>query len=212
MTFPSLLSVFSSESRIQGGGAERDAASAPGGGPGFWELHEQRTTRERLWVQSVQPQQDRWHQVQHRQVQFIVQFFCSSWAFFTEREFDMWQLEFELRLGPSRSIRFGLGSFHQILLAFFGFPQNCRSGSGSVLAWTETTQVHVASGKCQLWKRAICKFSYFFYTENGLTLTVCICRNITLLHYMITVLQKKYPKVAAFSEELLNVPEAAKVK
>ncbi|XP_037652369.1 disheveled-associated activator of morphogenesis 1-like isoform X2 [Sebastes umbrosus] len=38
-----------------------------------------------------------------------------------------------------------------------------------------------------------------------------IDKNITLLHYMITVLQKKYPKVTAFSEELLNVPEAAKV-
>uniref|UniRef100_A0A4W6FG01 Dishevelled associated activator of morphogenesis 1b n=1 Tax=Lates calcarifer TaxID=8187 RepID=A0A4W6FG01_LATCA len=38
-----------------------------------------------------------------------------------------------------------------------------------------------------------------------------IDKNITLLHYMITVLEKKYPKVAAFSEELQNVPEAAKV-
>uniref|UniRef100_A0A8C4NNX9 Disheveled-associated activator of morphogenesis 1 n=1 Tax=Dicentrarchus labrax TaxID=13489 RepID=A0A8C4NNX9_DICLA len=36
-------------------------------------------------------------------------------------------------------------------------------------------------------------------------------KNITLLHYMITVLEKKYPKVATFSEELQNVPEAAKV-
>uniref|UniRef100_A0A3Q3JFF5 Uncharacterized protein n=1 Tax=Monopterus albus TaxID=43700 RepID=A0A3Q3JFF5_MONAL len=38
-----------------------------------------------------------------------------------------------------------------------------------------------------------------------------IDKNITLLHYMITVLEKKYPKVEAFSEELQNVPEAAKV-
>uniref|UniRef100_A0A3B4XIZ7 Dishevelled associated activator of morphogenesis 1b n=1 Tax=Seriola lalandi dorsalis TaxID=1841481 RepID=A0A3B4XIZ7_SERLL len=38
-----------------------------------------------------------------------------------------------------------------------------------------------------------------------------IDKNITLLHYMITVLEKKYPKVAAFSEELQNVPQAAKV-
>uniref|UniRef100_UPI0037E79327 disheveled-associated activator of morphogenesis 1 n=1 Tax=Semicossyphus pulcher TaxID=241346 RepID=UPI0037E79327 len=36
-------------------------------------------------------------------------------------------------------------------------------------------------------------------------------KQVTLLHYMITVLEKKYPKVAAFSEELQNVPEAAKV-
>ncbi len=40
----------------------------------------------------------------------------------------------------------------------------------------------------------------------------CVCRNITLLHYMITVLEKKYPDVAAVGEELQNVPEAAKVK
>ncbi|XP_035529248.1 disheveled-associated activator of morphogenesis 1 [Morone saxatilis] len=38
-----------------------------------------------------------------------------------------------------------------------------------------------------------------------------INKNVTLLHYMITVLEKKYPKVATFSEELQNVPEAAKV-
>ncbi|XP_068574076.1 disheveled-associated activator of morphogenesis 1 isoform X2 [Cebidichthys violaceus] len=38
-----------------------------------------------------------------------------------------------------------------------------------------------------------------------------IDKNVTLLHYMITVLEKKYPKMAAFSEELQNVPEAAKV-
>ncbi|KAF3844395.1 hypothetical protein F7725_007558 [Dissostichus mawsoni] len=35
--------------------------------------------------------------------------------------------------------------------------------------------------------------------------------NVTLLHYMITVLERKYPKMAAFSEELQTVPEAAKV-
>jgi len=29
---------------------------------------------------------------------------------------------------------------------------------------------------------------------------------------MITVLERKYPKMAAFSEELQTVPEAAKVK
>nr|XP_019940231.1 PREDICTED: disheveled-associated activator of morphogenesis 1-like [Paralichthys olivaceus] len=38
-----------------------------------------------------------------------------------------------------------------------------------------------------------------------------IDKNITLLHYMITVLEKKYPKVVTFSDELPNVPEAAKV-
>uniref|UniRef100_A0A672J8Q4 Disheveled-associated activator of morphogenesis 1-like n=1 Tax=Salarias fasciatus TaxID=181472 RepID=A0A672J8Q4_SALFA len=38
-----------------------------------------------------------------------------------------------------------------------------------------------------------------------------IDKNVTLLHYLITVLEKKYPKVVAFSEELQSVPEAAKV-
>uniref|UniRef100_A0A672YTB9 Disheveled-associated activator of morphogenesis 1-like n=1 Tax=Sphaeramia orbicularis TaxID=375764 RepID=A0A672YTB9_9TELE len=38
-----------------------------------------------------------------------------------------------------------------------------------------------------------------------------IDKNLTLLHYMITVLEKKYPKATSFSEELQNVPEAAKI-
>ncbi|XP_028422370.1 disheveled-associated activator of morphogenesis 1 [Perca flavescens] len=38
-----------------------------------------------------------------------------------------------------------------------------------------------------------------------------IDRNVTLLHYMITVLKKTFPKVAAFSQDLQSVPEAAKV-
>lgn len=36
-------------------------------------------------------------------------------------------------------------------------------------------------------------------------------RSITLLHYLITVLEQRYPKVMKFSEELDNVPGAAKV-
>ncbi|KAG9336637.1 hypothetical protein JZ751_002984 [Albula glossodonta] len=39
-----------------------------------------------------------------------------------------------------------------------------------------------------------------------------IDKNITLLHYLITILEKKYPKVMLFQEDLQNVPEAAKVK
>ncbi|MGH0165968.1 UNVERIFIED_CONTAM: hypothetical protein FKN15_050262 [Acipenser sinensis] len=38
-----------------------------------------------------------------------------------------------------------------------------------------------------------------------------IDKNITLLHYLITILEKKYPKVVAFHEDLQNVPIAAKV-
>ncbi|KAM3871291.1 disheveled-associated activator of morphogenesis 1-like [Diretmus argenteus] len=38
-----------------------------------------------------------------------------------------------------------------------------------------------------------------------------IDRNITLLHYLITILEEKFPKVAFFNQELQNVPEAAKV-
>lgn len=36
-------------------------------------------------------------------------------------------------------------------------------------------------------------------------------KNVSLLHYLITVLEDKYPKVAVFTEELPNVPEAAKI-
>ncbi|XP_054862169.1 disheveled-associated activator of morphogenesis 2-like isoform X5 [Amphiprion ocellaris] len=36
-------------------------------------------------------------------------------------------------------------------------------------------------------------------------------KNITLLHYIVSLLEEKYPKVAAFSEELQSVPEASKV-
>ncbi|KAG7265270.1 hypothetical protein CRUP_020516 [Coryphaenoides rupestris] len=36
-------------------------------------------------------------------------------------------------------------------------------------------------------------------------------KNITLLHYLITILERKYPKVLLFQEDLQSVPEAAKV-
>lgn len=41
---------------------------------------------------------------------------------------------------------------------------------------------------------------------------VALRRNITLLHYLITILEKKYSKVLMFQEELKTIPEAAKVK
>lgn len=37
-------------------------------------------------------------------------------------------------------------------------------------------------------------------------------RNVTLLHYLITILEQKYPKVALIHDDLQNVPTAAKVK
>uniref|UniRef100_A0AAR2KI25 Dishevelled associated activator of morphogenesis 1b n=1 Tax=Pygocentrus nattereri TaxID=42514 RepID=A0AAR2KI25_PYGNA len=40
---------------------------------------------------------------------------------------------------------------------------------------------------------------------------VFVCRNVTLLHYLITILEQKYPKVVLFQEDLQNVSEAAKV-
>ncbi|XP_062862920.1 disheveled-associated activator of morphogenesis 1 isoform X2 [Trichomycterus rosablanca] len=36
-------------------------------------------------------------------------------------------------------------------------------------------------------------------------------KNVTLLHYLITLLEQKFPQVALFHQELQNVPEAAKV-
>uniref|UniRef100_A0A8C6SLM3 Dishevelled associated activator of morphogenesis 1b n=1 Tax=Neogobius melanostomus TaxID=47308 RepID=A0A8C6SLM3_9GOBI len=38
-----------------------------------------------------------------------------------------------------------------------------------------------------------------------------IDKNITLLHYLITILEKKYPKVLMFQEDLKSISEAAKV-
>ncbi|XP_077180075.1 disheveled-associated activator of morphogenesis 1 isoform X1 [Paroedura picta] len=38
-----------------------------------------------------------------------------------------------------------------------------------------------------------------------------IDKNITLLHYLITIVEKKYPQVLSLHEELKDVPEAAKV-
>ncbi|CAN9507366.1 unnamed protein product [Ophioblennius macclurei] len=38
-----------------------------------------------------------------------------------------------------------------------------------------------------------------------------IDKNITLLHYLITILEKKYPKVLMFQEDLSSISEAAKV-
>ena len=37
-------------------------------------------------------------------------------------------------------------------------------------------------------------------------------KNITLLHYLITIVENKYPKVLNLSEELRDIPQAAKVK
>lgn len=38
-----------------------------------------------------------------------------------------------------------------------------------------------------------------------------IDKNITLLHYLITIVENKYPKVLSLSEELQDIPQAAKV-
>lgn len=48
--------------------------------------------------------------------------------------------------------------------------------------------------------------------KQALLESVPACRNVTLLHYIITVLEKKFLSVLAVGEELQHVPEAAKVK
>ncbi len=50
------------------------------------------------------------------------------------------------------------------------------------------------------------------YQPCGYTSCVFLNRNVTLLHYLITILEQKYPKVSLIHEDLHNVPEAAKVK
>lgn len=54
--------------RLRGGGPEQASDSGPGGGAGLWKLHEQGPAGERLRIQGFQPEQDRRHQVEHRQV------------------------------------------------------------------------------------------------------------------------------------------------
>lgn len=54
--------------------------------------------------------------------------------------------------------------------------------------------------------KAIC-FTFATFTQ-----CISVCRNITLLHYLITILEKKYPKVLMFQEDLQSIAEAAKVK
>lgn len=49
-------------------------------------------------------------------------------------------------------------------------------------------------------------------TSTTLTSLLLCPRNITLLHYLITIVEKKYPKVLRLHEELRDIPQAAKVK
>lgn len=49
-------------------------------------------------------------------------------------------------------------------------------------------------------------------TSSTLTSLLLCPRNITLLHYLITIVEKKYPKVLRLHEELRDIPQAAKVK
>lgn len=64
---------------------------------------------------------------------------------------------------------------------------------------TDVTQ----SSNVQVWRKM---------QMRGCLLLVASCRNITLLHYLITILEKKYSKVLMFQEDLKTIPEAAKVK
>lgn len=50
------------------------------------------------------------------------------------------------------------------------------------------------------------------FTSTTLTSLFLSPRNITLLHYLITIVEKKYPKVLRLHEELRDIPQAAKVK
>lgn len=61
-------------------------------------------------------------------------------------------------------------------------------------------------------KAIYCTFDTFTAPKVGSPQCVCVCRNITLLHYLITILEKKYPKVLMFQEDLQSISEAAKVK
>lgn len=41
---------------------------------------------------------------------------------------------------------------------------------------------------------------------------MCCNRNITMLHYLIMIFEKNYPDILHIQQDLLSIPEAAKVK
>jgi len=61
--------LFSSHSPgIQRTHPQQTFEATPGGRSGLWQLHEQGPKRKCIWLQSLQPEQNCRHQVQHRQV------------------------------------------------------------------------------------------------------------------------------------------------
>lgn len=59
------ISLCSTDQGLKRGVAQSKSQAAAGGGAGVWQLHEQRTERQRIWLQNLFAQQDCRHQVQH---------------------------------------------------------------------------------------------------------------------------------------------------
>lgn len=63
-----MFSRLSSDEGIEGDLTQQEPEAALGGGAGLWKLYEQGSEGECLRLQGVFAQQDRWYQIQYRQV------------------------------------------------------------------------------------------------------------------------------------------------
>ncbi|XP_004082105.1 disheveled-associated activator of morphogenesis 1 [Oryzias latipes] len=113
----------------------------------------------------------------------------------------------------------------QTLLFKKKFPDRLADVKPRIKALGLASQEVVQSGKlCQLLEVVLAFGNYMNKGQRGNALGFkvsslnkiadtksSIDKNVSLLHYMVSVLEKKFPAVAAFSEELRNVPEASRV-
>lgn len=74
-----MFSCLSSDQGVEGDFTQQKPEAAAGGGAGLWKLHEQGSEGERLRLQGVFAQQDRWYQIQYRQVRTF--FSCNTKTF-----------------------------------------------------------------------------------------------------------------------------------
>uniref|UniRef100_A0A8C4VML4 Dishevelled associated activator of morphogenesis 1 n=2 Tax=Gopherus evgoodei TaxID=1825980 RepID=A0A8C4VML4_9SAUR len=93
--------------------------------------------------------------------------------------------------------------------------ESIRAGSKEVLQSTSLKQlleVILAFGNYMNKGQRGNAFGFKIVSLNKIADTKSsIDKNITLLHYLITVVEKKYPKVLSLHEELRDIPQAAKV-
>uniref|UniRef100_A0A8C0UTK4 Dishevelled associated activator of morphosis 1 n=1 Tax=Cyanistes caeruleus TaxID=156563 RepID=A0A8C0UTK4_CYACU len=105
--------------------------------------------------------------------------------------------------------------FHRGVMSHPSLLSAIRAGSKAVLQSTSLQQlleVVLAFGNYMNKGQRGNAFGFKISSLNKIADTKSsIDKNITLLHYLITVVEKKYPKVLRLHEELRDIPQAAKV-